>query len=203
MTTRLTAIGPVETPGKNAMWLFRCSCGKEIVTRAARVRSGHTKSCGCLAAEANSARSRKHGHAGNHRRGDRQSRTYQAWCNLRLRCSNPNNKRSSTYLNRGIRVCERWLGPNGFESFLSDMGEAPPGMSIDRIDNDGNYEPSNCRWATRNQQARNKTTTKLNDTGVSLIRYMHKRGANYTQLAHAFGVTSTTISYVVARKTWR
>lgn len=199
--SRLTLIKPVPSVGKNGMWLCQCACGQTVVTRGSRVRSGHVKSCGCLAAEIHSERSFKHGHAGNHRRGTRQTKTYQAWCNLRLRCSNPNNKRYASYAGRGIKVCDRWR--DSFENFLSDMGEAPPGTSIDRIDNDGDYEPGNCRWSDRTQQARNKTTTKLNIVSVALIRHMHRRGANFTQLGDAFGVTPTTVSCVVARKTWK
>jgi hypothetical protein len=100
-------------------------------------------------------------------------------------------------------VCERWVGDHGFENFLVDMGECPAGLSIDRIDNDRGYEPGNCRWATRTEQARNKTTTKLNEVSAALIRHMYRRGNSMESLGHAFGVTGTTISYVVKRKTWK
>lgn len=85
--------------------------------------------------------------------------TYLAWINMRVRCSNPKQEGYQYYGGRGIRVCERWQ--QSFENFLADMGIRPDGMSIDRIDNDRNYEPGNCRWATRIEQENNKRSNRL------------------------------------------
>lgn len=88
--------------------------------------------------------------------------TYDSWAHMKGRCLNPNDDRFSSYGGRGITVCERWML---FENFLADMGERPEGLSIDRIDNDGNYEPSNCRWATASQQMNNRRTNHFLEHG--------------------------------------
>lgn len=123
---------------------------------------------------------------------------YGIWRTMKARCQNPKLRQFTNYGGRGITVCERW---QKFDSFYADMGPRPsPLHSIDRRDNDGNYEPLNCRWATRAQQAATRSTTKLNWVAVGLIRHMTRRGASLRQLAHAFGIGHQTVVYTIRHR---
>jgi len=137
--------------GANHLWRCECLCGASRVVRQGNLHSGHTQSCGCLAKEINRARRLTHGKT--------KSRTYRTWQHMRERCHDESCKSYKDYGGRGIAVCARWR--ESFEAFLADMGEAPDGCSIERIDNSSGYEPANCRWATRLEQARNKRNTRL------------------------------------------
>lgn len=135
-----------------ARWLCRCSCGNTTVVDAGKLRNGQKKSCGCLKNKIISELNKTHGMS--------NTSTYKTWVNMKRRCYDEKNNRYQYYGGRGIKVCDRWL--NSFENFLADMGERPSrDYSIDRIDHDGNYEPTNCRWANKYEQANNKSTSRI------------------------------------------
>lgn len=125
----------------------KCFCGEERILRIGHIISGKSKSCGCLRAETTTNRNTKH--------GLRWTRLYNIWLGMKQRCNNPKHPRYADYGGRGIKVCTRWN--NNFENFYNDMRQNYlDELSIDRINNDGNYEPSNCRWATALEQRLNQ-----------------------------------------------
>lgn len=132
-------------------------CGKIFISDVNSVKYGKTRSCGCYRAEKLRRLRLTHGHTV----GPVWTRTYRSWSLMRHRTMTPSDSGYHRYGGRGITVCDRWLGKDGFVNFLADMGERPEGMTIDRIDNDGNYEPENCRWATNAEQRRNRKDIRL------------------------------------------
>jgi hypothetical protein len=161
---RLLAVSPIgisEKKGnREVVWECLCDCGKKISVIGSPLRSGHTKSCGCLHIEA--ARelglmSKTH--------GKRRTKEYHIWSNVIQRCENKNSGSYHKYGGKGIYICQRWR--TSFDNFLKDMGNIPGDKtSIDRIDNKKGYEPGNCRWADWTEQARNKDLSRLNNTGT-------------------------------------
>jgi hypothetical protein len=154
----------------NARWNCRCECGNESIAYGGDLQRGKVISCGCWNAEQRI----KHG----------MSRTpvNMVWRAMRDRCVNPNNKSFANYGGRGIRVCERW---DSFENFLADMGSRSNGYSIDRIDNDGNYEPGNCRWTTTKQQMNNQRRNRVlefNGESKTIAQWAESTGIKWLTL---------------------
>lgn len=147
-----------------------CDCGTGKVVRWSSLVSGRTKSCGCLRKEVTAKKNATHGQA--------WSPTWRVWHLMKQRCINPTATGYKNYGGRGIKVCERWLA---FENFLADMGRKPDGMTIERKDNNGNYEPENCVWADKQTQANNsRRSVKYN--GKSLKQWAQETGIPYQTL---------------------
>lgn len=169
-----------------AMWYCRCACGKRTTHSSMNLLSGDVKSCGCN--RHTGKWNLKHGHA-KHGGG---SKMYYVWTGMLARCGNPKTSNYHRYGGRGIRVCARWK--KSFINFLRDMGQKPFGTSLDRIDNNGNYCPANCRWATRLVQANNTSRNKyvIHD-GMRLT---------YSQWAKRLGISTTAFWMRINTRMW-
>ncbi len=153
----------LEYIGPNGKWLAKCTCGKEKEVWISHLTLGRSISCSC------------EGKSTHKMTG---SPEYRSWSSAKKRCTNPNDDRYAKYGGRGICMCDRWL--NSFEAFYEDMGPRPEGTSIDRIDNDGHYEPGNCRWATDKEQASNTVNQKF--YGMTIADYARKYDIPYGRL---------------------
>ena len=167
---RLTVISRATNNKWNkARWHCQCECGKTTTVTSDKLQSARTKSCGCIRIK--------------HRMTS--TPTYKSWESMRRRCMNSRAHNYYLYGGRGIAVCSRWL--NSFENFYEDMGERPVGKSLDRIDNNGNYEPQNCKWSTPEEQqnnTRHNNNITYNGQTMSLSRWARFTGIERSKLWH-------------------
>ena len=164
-------------------WKCRCDCGNETIVEGYHLRSGHTKSCGC-GEKANREYLMQNFTDKYKKHGMRRTRIYRTYCHMKGRCLNPTDPKYKDYGGRGIKICEEWLGENGFINFYNwAMANGyNDSLTIDRIEVDGNYEPSNCRWADLAIQANNKRRNLMYDLGggmKSLAELCREYNKNY------------------------
>jgi len=169
----VTSYSHMNANGK-ACFVCKCECGNETIVSGSSLRNGRTRSCGCLLLEMVQMVSLRHGACAN----GKSTKEYHIWMGMRDRCRNPNNKAYRFYGAKGITVCKRW--DEDFSNFLADMGKRPsPAHSIDRIKSTGNYEPSNCRWATMKEQQNNRIDNRIiefNGQSMTVARWANHLG---------------------------
>lgn len=177
------------TSSKNRLFVVLCDCGKKCAARDSDLKLGHKKSCGCLLQKVTAARSTKHGSA---KRGGRTPE-YKTWAGIIKRCCDEKSTRYSLYGGRGITICDEWR--HDFTAFLAHVGTKPSSdYSLDRIDNDGNYEPGNVRWVTQRDQVRN-TNRNVNLTlyGVTMC---------VADWAEGLGIKADILYKRIGRRGW-
>jgi len=168
---------------RRAIWNCKCACGNDVKLATSVMKSGHNISCGCAWRERIAVGKLRHGMTG--------TKVWAVWIGMRNRCYKPVTDRYPQYGGRGIKVCDRW---HLFENFYADMGDVPEGMSIDRIDVDGDYCPENCRWATSMEQGANKTNT--------LYVTLHGKEYLFGDLIKAAGLKHSTAHARLYRYGW-
>ena len=165
---RLTVVSAAGYAKKVPLWLCQCSCGNTKVARDGNLKHGGTQSCGCLHKERTRAAKTTHGYTAVTLMGGKRKQEYRIWVTMIRRCTSPREDSYEHYGAKGITVCDRWRhgenGKSGFQCFIADMGDKPTrNHSIDRVETTGNYEPSNCRWATSREQIQTRTIAKWVD----------------------------------------
>lgn len=176
-----------------AYFLTQCECGGEKITSISRLRNGSARSCGCLARSQVAALKRTHGMT--------NSREFTSWKDARARCSRKTRPEYPHYGGRGIRVCDAWNA--SFEQFYRDMGPCPDGMTLERMNVNGNYEPGNCVWASPAIQARNKRNSKLRQADVDEIRRLYDGGTPRTLIAQQFDISPAYVGSIAQFKVWK
>jgi hypothetical protein len=174
---RLTVINRVEKrPNGRAFWHCECDCGNKLIVIGKDLRNGNTKSCGCLRKEAVGVRFRTHGQA--------ESRLYYIWLTMKQRCENPNSTKAKDYCHRGITICREWHSFEAFQEWALANGYAE-NLTIDRIDNNKDYSPDNCRWTDNKTQANNRRSNVLltfNGITQTIAQWAEQLGIKFNTL---------------------
>ena len=190
---RLVVLHRAKNRKTSAYWQCQCDCGGKTETSGNHLRSGHSTSCGCIAFEKMKAATTTHGFT--------KMPIYKVWKEMRARCNRQSHARFHSYGGRGIFVCDTWN--MSFEEFLKDVGgDYKSNLQLDRIDNNGNYEPGNTRWVDAKTNVRNSRTIKIDAEDAGAIKSMLIFGAKQKEIARNFGVSAGIVASINCKKTW-
>lgn len=188
--SRLTVVARAEnSTNGDARWECRCDCGNTVTVRAAALRAKDTMSCGCMRREKGLTAFVTHGLS--------KHQAYRAWSRMRSRCNNPKDPSFRDYGGRGISISPEW---DDFGAFFRDMGPAPPGTSLDRVNNSGGYGADNCRWATRAEQSRNTRAVKLS---IEKARAIRSDTRPYIDISSEYGITKQMVGQIKLGRAWK
>lgn len=197
---RLTVIkiSDIKKANRHTYWECKCSCGTKIAASGALLRDGRIKSCGCLKTDLLKKRNYKHGDG---KKKDK-IKLYNTWIGIKQRCNNPNNQDYRHYGDRGIKLCDDWGNYINFKQWalLNDYSDE---LEIDRIDNDGDYKPSNCRWVKHIINVQNSSMAKLTEKIVAEIKSVRNKNIKLKAMAEKYNVSMSTISGIKNNKKWR
>lgn len=189
----LVALSRDERPSKGARWLCACDCGGTTIAFTYNLRSGHTKSCGCIRNEASANRTRTHGLSG--------TQEHKSWKSMIRRCTDINFPNYKRYGAKGITVCEAW---RDFTVFLADMGPMPtPRHSIDRIDNSKGYSKENCKWSSDEEQMRNRTNSRMTLEKAVRVHVLRRQGLTRLAIAEAIDCPLHCVEDVLRGRTFK
>jgi len=187
----LTVIKPISRDSRRMVWLCQCDCSTFISVESSCIQRGNVKSCGC----------RNYDNVQIAINPKEKHPLYSGWRAMKYRCNDPKHKSYSRYGARGIKVCPAWQ--SDFKQFLLDMGERPKGHTLDRINNNGDYTPENCRWVTHAENLQNSSNAQVSANKVRLIRLLHIAGMTRLELSARFLISYDCVRNMIAYRTWQ